>query len=619
MGSIRAKMLLWFGLTLGSLMVVFGLITYTSIKQTVLPLTRDLALEVLTARSAEMGRLIQGYLREVRAVAERDPMTMGDFERIARDLAERAPGLNPDFEILLFADRQGRYTTSKGFTGSIADRDYWQAIMVQGRDEAISAPLVSRSTGAPMVAMARVVTDRQGTRIGLAAVTVPLSNLSRIAECIHIGRSGAGWVVDGTGLVIAHPDPALPMRLNLLDSASADYQELEAMGQRIVRGESGQGSFVRPDGVRIVTLYTPIPHTPGWSFCISLESSELMERPEQLMRRVAWLLAAMLAVVLLVVLLLSRMISAPVRQLQQGVDRAGGGDLDAVLDIRTNDEIQALAEAFNRMQLDLKDHIRKLTETTAIKERIEGELQVATDIQVGLLPRIFPAFPDREEFDIHASMVPAKEVGGDFYDFFFVDERHLCFLVADVADKGVPAALYMMVAKTLLKAEGQRLGEPDWMLTSVNTVLAADNDSCMFITVFCAILDTESGEVRFANAGHNPPLLISAGKARLLPVRPGIVLGPMADAVYATERMVLQPGEVLFLYTDGITEAMNRSGELFGEQRLQQTLEDAAQCNLEEMLVTVRNRVLGHADGVPQSDDITMMAIKYRGSGADGC
>jgi sigma-B regulation protein RsbU (phosphoserine phosphatase) len=239
---------------------------------------------------------------------------------------------------------------------------------------------------------------------------------------------------------------------------------------------------------------------------------------------------------------------------------------------------------------------------------------VATGIQASLLPRLFPAFPDRPEFDIFASMDPAKEVGGDFYDFFFIDDNNLCFLIADVAGKGVPAALYMMVAKTLLKSEGQRLGEPDRILSCVNNVLAADNDSCMFATVFCAILDIRSGEVRFANAGHNPPLVIDSLGIRYLAIKAGFVLGPMEDTVYTTERLVLQPGDTVFLYTDGVTEAANVADELYGESQLLVALQSGPKGELTDMIHNIRADVIRHADGAPQSDDVTMVALTYRGS-----
>ena len=228
---------------------------------------------------------------------------------------------------------------------------------------------------------------------------------------------------------------------------------------------------------------------------------------------------------------------------------------------------------------------------------------------------LFGTFPKKvKDASIFSFTIPSLGVDGDFYDFFFIDHDRLCFLIADVADKGVPAALYMMVAKTLLKTEAQRGGSPDEILSAVNNILAADNENCMFVTVFCALMDTRTGEVRFANAGHNPPLLIESQGIRYLALKAGFVLGPVLDSTYETERITLQPGETLFLYTDGVTEAKAPEAELYGEQRLLEALQRGPKEELAEMIQHIRAAVKQHANGAPQSDDVTMVAIKYRGT-----
>jgi len=301
----------------------------------------------------------------------------------------------------------------------------------------------------------------------------------------------------------------------------------------------------------------------------------------------------------------------PLHRLAEATGQVAGGDFDApVPKVNRLDEVGLLARDFQLMTDSLKDYIRDLTETTAAKERIQSELNVATNIQASLLPRIFPAFPSHGEFDVYASMEPAKEVGGDFYDFFLIDDTHLCFLIADVSDKGVPAALYMMVAKTLLKSEGQRLGEPEEMLESVNRILAADNETCMFTTVFCAILDITNGEVRFANAGHNPPVLLDQSGVSYLSLAPGLMLGAMDNVPYRAESLRLSPGDILFLYTDGVTEAQSATEQLYGEPRLLEVLASAPRQDLMALVGQIRDDVALHVAGAPQSDDITMLAIK---------
>jgi serine phosphatase RsbU (regulator of sigma subunit)/HAMP domain-containing protein len=305
-----------------------------------------------------------------------------------------------------------------------------------------------------------------------------------------------------------------------------------------------------------------------------------------------------------------QMLSAQQRKVVMAQEVAAG-NLNAPLELASADD--ALGKALLKMESDMKEHIRNLTEATSARERIASELRVATEIQTSLLPRIFPPFPDRPEVDLYASMEPAKEVGGDFYDFFFIDRNRLCFLIADVADKGVPAALYMMVAKILLKSEAQRIGSSDGALNSVNHILAQDNESCLFVTVFCAILDIGSGRIQFANAGHNPPLIYRHDQGfEYLKPKAGFVLGPMAESTYENEQFVMRPGDIFFLYTDGVTEAKNSETALFGEKRLKDALNRNRNRDLKELVDSVRMEVARFSGDVPQFDDITMLAVKLK-------
>jgi sigma-B regulation protein RsbU (phosphoserine phosphatase) len=378
----------------------------------------------------------------------------------------------------------------------------------------------------------------------------------------------------------------------------------------MIRGESGFVHYQSLVGFKSWMYYAPIPST-GWTLAVVFPEAELLENVRKLSMTMAAMGFSGILLLTLAVIGIAKAIIRPLQILTAATDQIASGNFDVALPtVRSNDEVGILTRDFQAMQASLKEYIKNLTETTAAKERIQSELKVATNIQASLLPRIFPPFPDHPEFDIYASMVPAKEVGGDFYDFFFIDEKNLCFLIADVSDKGVPAALYMMVAKTLLKTEGQRLGEPDKMLNSVNRILASDNETCMFTTVFCAILDITTGDVSFANAGHNPPLIIDSAGVRYLSLKPGLMLGAMAETVYATERFTLEKEGILFLYTDGVTEAKSPEDELYGEERLLKALQAAPQEGLANLIHYISSEVAHHASGAPQSDDITMLAIK---------
>lgn len=449
---------------------------------------------------------------------------------------------------------------------------------------------------------------------GIVVADVSLDWLTETVASIKVLKTGYSVLISRNGTLLTHPSKEMIMNETIFSIAeSQDNPTLRDIGRKMVRGESGFTPHTGTNGVKSWMYYAPVAST-GWTLAVVFPEVELFAEVRSLTIRIALMGMAGILLLAAAVALIARSITAPLHALADATEAVAAGNFDAELPpIRSQDEVGKLTQAFVAMNSALKEYIRDLTETTAAKERIQSELKVATDIQTSLLPRIFPAFPGRPEFDIYASMDPAKEVGGDFYDFFFIDQNNLCFLIADVAGKGVPAALYMMVAKTLLKSEGQRLGEPDQILSYVNNVLAADNDSCMFATVFCAILDIRTGEVRYANAGHNPPLVVDSSGIHYLNLKPGFVLGPMTDMEYVAERLTLIPGDTLFLYTDGVTEATNWEDDLYGEPELLQALQRAPKEDLAAMVHYIRAEVTRHANGAPQSDDVTMVAVKYRG------
>ena len=449
---------------------------------------------------------------------------------------------------------------------------------------------------------------------GIVASDITLDSLTELVSSVKILKTGYAALLSRNGMILAHPLKSAIMNETFFSIAeSRQDASLRGLGKKMIQGESGFILYNSLVGVRSWMYYAPIRST-GWTLAVVFPEAELLANVRQLSMTMAIMGFVGIMLLSFAVVYVARTMTKPLRKLVAATENMGSGNFDVELPaVSSHDEVGVLTTSFGLMVSSLKEYIKNLKETTAAKERIQSELNVATDIQASLLPRLFPAFPDRAEFDIFASMDAAKEVGGDFYDFFFIDDNNLCFLIADVADKGVPGALYMMVAKTLLKSEGQRLGEPDLILSCVNNILATDNESCMFATVFCAILDTRNGEVRFANAGHNPPLIITSHGIQYLSLRAGFVLGPIQNSIYSTERLTLQPGDTLFLYTDGVTEAKNPEDELYGESRLLQVLQKAPKDDLAVLIQYIRQEVRTHANGAPQSDDVTMVAIKYRG------
>ncbi len=284
------------------------------------------------------------------------------------------------------------------------------------------------------------------------------------------------------------------------------------------------------------------------------------------------------------------------------------------LDIRTGDEVEELAHAFQYMTVELADYIRNLAAITAEKERIGAELEVATQIQASMLPCIFPAFPERKEFDIYASMTPAKEVGGDFYDFFLVDDNHLAMVIADVSGKGVPAALFMVIAKTLLKNCAQTGASPKQVLERVNNQLCENNDAEMFVTVWLGILDLSTGGLVAANAGHEYPALRRAeGSFELVKDKHGFVLAGMEGSRYQEYDLKLEPGDTLFVYTDGVAEATDAHEELYGTDRMLKALNQMGDVGPEALLPGVKADIDAFVGQAPQFDDITMLGLRFIG------
>ena len=284
--------------------------------------------------------------------------------------------------------------------------------------------------------------------------------------------------------------------------------------------------------------------------------------------------------------------------------------------VRNRDEIGKLAESIDHMEEQVTRYIAELTAATAEKERISTELSLATRIQSDMLPNVFPPFPDRTEFDIYASMDPAKEVGGDFYDFFLIDHDHLALVMADVSGKGVPAALFMMATKIMIKNIAMTGLSPREILETTNNRICQNNQEEMFVTVWLGILDLKTGELKAANAGHEYPVITRAeGKFELVRDKHGFVIGGMEGIRYKEYELKLEPGQEIFLYTDGVPEATNAGNELYGTERMMAVLNTCPGLEPEQVLANVKADVDRFVGTAPQFDDLTMLCVRYNGIG----
>lgn len=317
---------------------------------------------------------------------------------------------------------------------------------------------------------------------------------------------------------------------------------------------------------------------------------------------------------------LKRNINKPIDYLTKIAAEIGNGNLDAEIKLDKPEEFANLATSFNKMTKDIKKYIMNLNIAKMEKEKMESELAIAKSIQYSVLPNVFPPYPDYSEFDIYATMDTAKEVGGDFYDFFFVDPNHLMFLIADVSGKGIPAALFMMTTKTLIKNLAKTNLSPQELMNKINRKICKTNEQGFFITIFVGILELSSGKLICINGGHNPPLIRkNDGSFEYFKCKSNLVLGAMNDFRYESCETKLNRGDSIFLYTDGITEATNLKGEMYGEERLSKVLNFArVEDNyVEEILKAVKNDVEVFSNGAELFDDMTMLILQYNGLETD--
>jgi sigma-B regulation protein RsbU (phosphoserine phosphatase) len=516
----------------------------------------------------------------------------------------------------------------------------WYKTAKQTRTSGWTNVMIDAVSNKPMITFFRPIYDNDRKLIGVVGADVTIETINQKIINTQVGKNGYAFLVDSHGSIIAHPGMQIKNKkwdetLEMESLLQTKNQDLFKMVGEMITGNSGVNRM-ELEGSEKYIAYAPITRT-GWSIAVVMPVAEIVAPIEatkglidtatadfskninnqiNLMQLILVLTTVgMLLIVAVAASLLSRRITQPIVALNKGVKVIGRGDLGHRLDVQTGDEIQDLAGAFNKMAEDLQEYIRDLKETTSAKERIESELRVATEIQSSMLPRLFPPFPDRKEFDLYATMNSAREVAGDFYDFFFVGKNKLYFVIGDVCGKGIPAALFMAISKTLLRTEGLRGFSPEEVLFSVNNTLYPDNEASMFFTGLCAVLDTETGEITIANGGHNPPIISYGGKPfEYIQLPKGLVVGAMPDTKYESRTYKLKPHDTIFLYTDGVTEAMDPDQKLYSEARLLKFLNGMQGKSVDDIIRGVRADIDVFARGAEQWDDITMLSLEYNGN-----
>ena len=429
-----------------------------------------------------------------------------------------------------------------------------------------------------------------------------------------MGKTGYAFVISQNGTMIIHPDSSFVMRESIFSIAEENRDaRLRVLGQRMITGESGieiVHDYWSDDKVWLA--FTPIASN-GWSFAVMLPAKEVMADVLALNRRLILLMIIGFLGLFFAVSAISYSLTRPLKKLAAGAKKLASGKLDTkITGIRQSDEVGQLAVAFNHMSRDLKKYIHDLTESTKAQERVEKELSIAHDIQQSILPHTYPPFPDRKEFDLYAISYPAREVGGDFYDFFCIDKNHLGLVIGDVSGKGVPAALFMAITRTLIKTAATDEYCPKKTLQKVNEIICSENPSSLFVTVFYAVYDIENGSIEFTNAGHNLPYIKRLnGCVESVHRTKSLALGILPDFELEKSTLSLHIGDCLLFYTDGLTEAENADHEMYEEARVEKfmnTLQEGN--NIKNSIHSLLASVQAFAAGVEQFDDITLLALK---------
>jgi phosphoserine phosphatase RsbU/P len=449
---------------------------------------------------------------------------------------------------------------------------------------------------------------------GVVTIDISLEWLREYVSAIRVYDQGYAFMISSQGNVITHPVDDLAAEKNIFDIArERGYDNLLSVAADMIRGGSGFIPYDSPSISGHAWLYYTSLESTAWSLAIVVPEDAFMADLRILNRDL--LLIGLLGLFLLfvIVILISGMITRPLTRLANATQQIGKGNFDVRLpSLDSSDEIGQLNDAIGKMQAALKAYIRDLRETTAAKQKIESELQIARDIQQGIIPKIFPPFPNRDSIDLYAVLRPARDVGGDLYDFFFVDHDNLCFTVGDVSGKGVPASLFMVITRTLLRARMDTGKDPAKVMEVMNNELCLDNENAMFVTLFLGMLKVSTGLLTYCNAGHNYPMLHRENApVELLHETHGPPLGAMAGTKYRTSQRQMNKREMLLLYTDGVSEAINASEEQYSEKRIIRLLADykgTDPATFTNELLDDLDTYVGQAD---QFDDITLLVLTW--------
>ncbi|UNK48017.1 SpoIIE family protein phosphatase [Lysobacter sp. S4-A87] len=633
--SLRTRLVLW--ICLGCVAVLVGatlvvqarsaqLLTAQSereirtlAEQTALGL--HATLESVQVGATTLGEAVRGVGREPRTLDALLRATVAGDDDIEGAMLILEPGALDDgdagYSWYVRREGKGFYTQpmrSRGY--DYHDQPWWKRTIGEGRAW-WSEPYRNAATGDQMFVtynrpIRRNPEDLASAPVGMVSLDVPVSRLRTLIGQQSIDSPVLRIVLSPEHLYVVHPSPELELKVRLDDRArQLDGHVLQPLLDAVRERRSADVTYLDPTThIRRIGMVQPVPDS-AWTVAVSVSEQYAQEQLRRTTRAV--IAGGLLAVLVLVLVLwlIARPITRPLLALTSSAGHFAAGEFDWPLPHTTRrDEVGLLARAYDRARSSIKSQLAEIERMARSRQKLESELSIARDIQLAMLPPAPTLHADGHCLQAHALLEPAKAVGGDFYTFFVRDERVLWFVIGDVSDKGVPAALFMARAMTVLEIATGLGGTPDRALRAAAARLVEGNDTCMFATVLCGAIDSGTGEMVLASAGHEAPVLLRAGGRRqYVEVPTGPPLGVDIADSYPLWRGRLQPGDALVAYTDGISEALDGGQNAFGTERLLSALPAGADAKgLCEALVAAAH---GFADGAAQSDDITVLALSF--------
>ena len=588
---------------------------------------KDAPADIDSARySVAGGKSLTNILsRELKSIANIEPL----FSSIMRH--------NPVIDDLYIGTASGilyEYTAENDYSADYAHTQRpWYIKAASNPDSVVWLKTYIDPFGKACITAAMAVTDDNDSVIAVVAADIRFNEIMENLLARGIGKYSTSFLLGEDYDLIAYRD--------IYDegfdpSFSAHFEDADIVKENLTK-QDGRALFAVLDGKEVYMCASRIPVT-GWTFCTAADKDQITRPIDTVKAETQDILAsaasktrkAFAALIIgvassfiivaasasMIASRFARSITGPLERIKEHAAAIGEGNFEQDIVKETEDEIGELAECLDDIQHDLIGYTENLKNVTAEKERIGAELSVAANIQASLLPSVLSPFKDVDEIDIYALMDPAKEVGGDFYDFFMPDKYHLAFVVADVSGKGVPASLFMVKGKTLIKEHTKPDSDLGEVFSTVNDILTESNTEEFFITAYEAVIDLRSGEVKFVNAGHEHPFLMEmdeSGEARYTELKPkaGLALAVMEGIHYNAGSFMMQPGDRLFQYTDGVPEAADKTDQLYGMDRLVRFLNDHTDMTPEELLPSLRDDIEAFADGADQYDDIAMLCFEF--------